>query len=119
MFDGAEILISLQEFEPHIVYPADWSWTGVGIHLAGEVHVVALPHVVQLEGRHEGDQGTVLDVQPGAVLDMTSQVGDLCPAGQLRLVELPAGGQEDGAHHGVALGLGLNTIISLVDGNHL
>ena len=50
------------------------------------------------------------DVEPGGVLDVSRQVGNLGPAGELRLVKVPGGGEEYGAHHSVSLRLGLETI---------
>ena len=51
------------------------------------------------------------DIEPGGVLHIAGHVDHLRPAGQLRRVEVPGGGEEDGAHHGVALCLRLQEIM--------
>ena len=50
-------------------------------------------------------------IEPGGVLHVAGHVDHLRPAGQLRLVEVPGGGEEDGAHHGVALSLRLQEMM--------
>ena len=54
---------------------------------------------------------STFDIEPGGVLHIAGHVDHLRPAGQLRLVEVPGGGEEDGAHHGVTLSLRLQEMM--------
>ena len=51
------------------------------------------------------------DIKPDGVLHISSEVGHLRPAGQVGHVQVPGGGDEDGADQGVALSLGLERVL--------
>ena len=46
---------------PYIIAPADVSWRWVGVHLTGEIHIVAFTDIVQLEriSYSDGDPGSI------------------------------------------------------------
>ena len=53
------------------------------------------------------------DIKSDGVLHISSEVGNLRPAGQVGLVQFPGGGDEDGADQRVALSLGLERVLQV------